>query len=237
MVLIRDGAADPRIADPALPATRSEYITVVAHYHRAEIARMAGWRDRIDRTTNWAITLTAAMLSLTFSAPTAHHSVLLFGMVMMFLLVSIESRRYRFFDVYRRRVRSMERNYYAQVFNPTVQIAPHWARALGDDLQRPTFVISQSQAMSRRLKRNYIWMFLILLAAWLLKISTGTAPAIGTATEQIGAHRAWYAGADLGQVPGFVTVILVGAFYLWLAHTAYLRYRGRSDGDDGVVHV
>jgi len=38
----------------------------IAHFHRAEIARMAGWRDRIDRTTNWAITLVAAMLSSRF---------------------------------------------------------------------------------------------------------------------------------------------------------------------------
>ena len=38
----------------ALPllSTSAEVITVVAHFHRAEIGRMAGWRDRIDRTTN-----------------------------------------------------------------------------------------------------------------------------------------------------------------------------------------
>lgn len=46
------------------PSSPSEFITVFAHFHRAEIARMAGWRDRIDRTTNWAITLVAAMLSV-----------------------------------------------------------------------------------------------------------------------------------------------------------------------------
>src|SRR6267154_2707556 len=49
------------------PSSPSEFITVFAHFHRAEIARMAGWRDRIDRTTNWAITLVAAMLSVSLS--------------------------------------------------------------------------------------------------------------------------------------------------------------------------
>ena len=39
------------------PSSPSEFITVFAHFHRAEIARMAGWRDRIDRTTNWALSL------------------------------------------------------------------------------------------------------------------------------------------------------------------------------------
>jgi uncharacterized membrane protein len=57
----------PTITAPVFPATPTEFITVMAHYHRAEIARMAGWRDRIDRTTNWAITVVAAMLSVSLS--------------------------------------------------------------------------------------------------------------------------------------------------------------------------
>ena len=40
---------------PGFPTTSTEFITLIAHYYRAEIARMAGWRDRIDRTSNWAI--------------------------------------------------------------------------------------------------------------------------------------------------------------------------------------
>src|SRR5437879_1968912 len=64
------------------PSSPSEFITVFAHFHRAEIARMAGWRDRIDRTTNWAITLVAAMLSVSLSTSNAHHTVLMFAMVL-----------------------------------------------------------------------------------------------------------------------------------------------------------
>lgn len=236
MALIEDGHAAARMFEAPLPTSRTEYITILAHFHRAEIARMAGWRDRIDRTTNWAITVVAAMLSLTFSTPTAHHSVLLFGMVLMLLLVSIESRRYRFFDVYRRRVRALERNYYAQVFDPAVSVTPDWARFLGQDLQRPAFLISQQQAMSRRLKRNYIWMFLLLLLAWGLKISTGTAQAIGSADAQPGVLRSWYAGADIGPVPGLLVMATVGGFYLWLLYTAFFAYRGYAD-EDGKVHV
>jgi uncharacterized membrane protein len=237
MALLDAGSGVTRIFDPPFPQSRGEYITIMAHYHRAEIARMAGWRDRIDRTTNWAITVCAAMLSLTFSTPTAHHSVLLFGMLLVLLLVLIEARRYRFFDVYRRRVRAMERNYYAQVFNPTADIAPQWAHALGEDLQRPAFVISHRQAMSRRLKRNYIWMFLLLALAWALKISTGTAQMIGSASAEAGVHRSWYAGADIGPLPGMLVIVAVVVFYAWLLYTAFWLYRGRADADDGMVHV
>ena len=49
---------------PGFPTTSTEFITLIAHYYRAEIARMAGWRDRIDRTSNWAITVVGAMLSV-----------------------------------------------------------------------------------------------------------------------------------------------------------------------------
>ena len=45
---------------PGFPTTSAEFITLIAHYYRAEIARMAGWRDRIDRTSNWAITVVGA---------------------------------------------------------------------------------------------------------------------------------------------------------------------------------
>jgi uncharacterized membrane protein len=45
-------------------------------------------------------------------------------------------------------------------------------RALSDDLKRPVFLMTRGLAFSRRLRRNYIWMFLMVLIGWLLKIST-----------------------------------------------------------------
>src|SRR6476620_6706050 len=159
----------PSITGPVFPGTSTEFINVMAHYHRAEIARMAGWRDRIDRTTNWAITVVAAMLSVSLSTSTAHHGVLIFAMVLVLLLLVIEARRYRFFDVYRYRVRRLERHYYAQIFAPEDGTTNDWIVKLGDDLRQPVFLTSTSQALTRRLRRNYCWMFLILLFAWLVK--------------------------------------------------------------------
>ena len=62
-------------ADRSRPLSSGELVNTMSHFHRAEIARMAGWRDRLDRTTNWAITVVAAMLSVSLSTPTAHHGV------------------------------------------------------------------------------------------------------------------------------------------------------------------
>ena len=49
-----------RTGSPALPTTPMETINTMVHYYRGELGRMAGWRDRIDRTSNWAITVVAA---------------------------------------------------------------------------------------------------------------------------------------------------------------------------------
>lgn len=84
------------VAASVFPSTSTEFVNVVARYHR------------IDRTTDWAVAVVAAMLSVLLSTPTAHHGVLLFAMVLVLLLLVIEARRYRFFDVCRNRVRRME---------------------------------------------------------------------------------------------------------------------------------
>src|SRR6267378_869166 len=103
---------------PIFPTNSVEFVSALSHYYRAEMARMMSWRDRLDRTTNWAITGVGAMLSISLSSAQAHHGVLLFAMVLIFLLLHIETRRYRFFHVYRSRVRLIERNYYVRIFAP-----------------------------------------------------------------------------------------------------------------------
>jgi len=220
-----------------LPSTSAELITVVAHFHRAEIGRMAGWRDRIDRTTNWAITVVAGMLSVSLSTPTAHHGVLLFAMVLVLLLLAIEARRYCFFDVFRARVRQLERNYYAQVFAPEPAADPDWTRALGRSLREPRFHMALRAAMARRLRRNYFWMFLVLLLAWVLKISSATLHQEGARPDAARPVLEWVRSLALGPVPGWAVLLAVLAFYGWLVHATF---SGRAEDGElahGDVHV
>src|SRR6056300_1412727 len=149
------------------PVQAKDDITTLAHYYRGEMARMMSWRDRLDRTTNWAIGAVTAMLSITLATASAHHSVLIFSMVLVFLLLQIESRRYRFFHLFRTRVRLLERNYYSPFFEPERQATSlDWATELAETLRHPKFTISRRQAMARRLSRNDCWIFLVLLGAW-----------------------------------------------------------------------
>jgi uncharacterized membrane protein len=224
-------AKPPEACNPGsmiAPRNSGETTTTVAHYHRAEVQRMAGWRDRIDRTTNWAITVIAAMLSVSLSAPAAHHSVLIFAMLLVLLLLAIEARRYRFFDVYRARVRRLERHYFAPIFAGEPGDASAWGRELAADLRQPVFRISFTEAMTRRLRRNYIWIFLILLLAWTLKIARAGQAAVPDLTAAL-------TNAALGPIPGVVVAGAVAAFYLGLL---VLALRPRSpQTDDGPVHV
>ncbi|ASQ45933.1 DUF2270 domain-containing protein [Legionella clemsonensis] len=225
------------LKNPPLPTTSSEFITLLAHYHRAEIARMAGWRDRIDRTSNWAITAVAAMLSLSLATASAHHGVLLFAMLLVLLLLLIESRRYRFFDVYRGRVRLIERHYFAPMFTAARSIAEHWTDILGQDLREPRFHISLRMAISRRLRRNYVWMFLILLMAWILKISSPKLQVIGVRQEMTMSFGEIVKNAALGPIPGWAVLACVAMFFGWLTYACLLTPKSTGELAHGDVHV
>lgn len=93
-------------------------------------------------------------------------------MLIVSLLLLIEARRYRFFDVYRSRVRQLERHYFAQVMSPQAEITADWASTIVKSLRKPTFFITYREAVFRRIRRNYTWMYLILVMAWGLKISS-----------------------------------------------------------------
>ena len=227
--------SSPQPSVAPIPTSSREYITLLSHYHRAEIARMAGWRDRIDLTTNWAITVVGAMLSLSLTSPTAHHGIMLFAMVLATLLLTIEARRYRFFDVFRGRVRRLERGWYSPIFLSETRPDQMWMEELGRDLQRPAFLISTSEAMSRRLRRTYAWIYLILLFAWLFK-TTSYQPT-GRRIAEVTSVPEWLDHAALGPIPGVLVVACVAAFYAWLLYIG-LRHRKTKDIIfHGDVHV
>jgi uncharacterized membrane protein len=228
-------AALPARPEPS-PSSAGEYITLLAHFHRAEIARMAGWRDRIDRTTHWAITSAGAMLSLALSAPTAPHGVVLLAMVLVSLFWVIESRRYRFFDVYRARVRRLERHWFAPIFATDRPTDEDWLQELAADLSRPQFLMTLHEALERRLRRNYGWIFLILLSAWLLK-TTAANPSRPTYSRSVRSFAEWFANDSLGPLPGWLIAAAVAGFYVWLVFMAFRRREPRGELAHGDVHV
>lgn len=223
----------PLIVAPTLPTSSAETTTLMTHYYRAEMTRMNAWRARLDLTSNWSITVVAALLSVSLSTPTAHHGLALFGMVIILLLLFVEARRYRFYDVYRMRIRQFERHYFGQFFaaDPKGGSEP-WLVMLAQDLRHPKFRITLMLALRRRLRRNYIWMFLILLCAWLVKIASPDLQA-GANLDPMSPFANGLNHAAIGPLPGWSVMVMVAGFYVALC-VACLRGKDRG-GDE--VHV
>ena len=69
------------------------------------------------------------------------------------------------------------------------------------------------QAMAHRLRRNYCWIFLILLAAWLLKVVGSIA-----FTEVWESPRDLHFHAEVGWTPGWAIFMGVLIFHAWLVY-------------------
>ncbi|MFB6188469.1 MAG: DUF2270 domain-containing protein [Halapricum sp.] len=176
--------------------------SAMAHLYRGEIHRMRGWRERLDRTTNWAVTVIAAILTWAFTSPDNPHYLVLIGMGAAIAFLGIEAHRYRGYDVWRSRVRMIQQNVWAHGLNPSTDVEDYdWRRELADDYREPTLKVSFEEALAHRLRRIYLPLLTIVLVAWLVRI-TAFAPGDG-----------WFAGASVGMIPGWLVVPVVLAIY------------------------
>ena len=83
----------------------------------------------------------------------------------------IESRRYRFYDAFRGRVRMLESHFLVPMVSQNPKILDgEWRKLVCEDLIMPSFKISRLEAVGRRLKRNYVFIFAIIMVAWTMKI-------------------------------------------------------------------
>ena len=154
------------------PLSRQEYITVIVHFYRAEVARSTSWRQRLDATTNWAVLTTAAMLSFTAASKDHPHIILLLSSLVVFAYLIIEARRFRYFEVYRARVRMLEENFLLPVIIRRLKSPMgSWREMVAMDLDLPKYKTTMLEAVGFRLRRNYMFIFVILLGGWFVKLS------------------------------------------------------------------
>ncbi len=213
------------------PLTRPEYIAALVHLYRGEMHRALTWRQRLDTTTNWAVFTCGALLSFLFANPDHDtHIVGILGILLVFFMLCYEARRFRFFDVWRSRVRKLEENFYAPLLRRDLTSPiENWGFLVAEDLLTPKFKISYLVAMRARLIRNYVPIFLILFGAWVAKLmvhplqdpATGDVdPAIpsnahGHATDVL----AVLAHTQTGPAPAWLvtgTVVAIAVFLLYV---------------------
>lgn len=155
----------------------SDELTAVTHFFRGEMDRMNTWRRRLDVTTNWAIITTAAFLSFGFGNSDVTHFVFILATIFVFFFLVMETRRYKYYDMWRWRVALLNENFFSPIFDPDRQpLQKEWRAMLGRELQLSRFKISFGEAFGRRLRRNYGWIFIVLAACWITKISIHPTP-------------------------------------------------------------
>ncbi len=188
------------------PLTRSEYIAALVHFYRGELSRADHWRARLDPTTNWAIVTTGAMLSIAFSSQEHSHVTLLLALILVTIFLGFESRRFRYFDVWRSRVRMIEENFWIPMIRRSL-VSPRadWREFVAQDLDRPTFKISSMEAIGIRLRYNYVWIYFAILAAWVAKlhIHPTQADSFAEVVDRM----------EIGPIPG--PVVLAGVLILY----------------------
>jgi hypothetical protein len=85
-------------------------------------------------------------------------------------------------------------------------IAPdqEWADHISADLIAPHFTISEWEAIGRRLRSNYMWIFILLALSWMLKVYIHPYPSPNFDT--------FMQRAQVGLAPGWF-VIAIGVFF------------------------
>src|SRR6267142_1349124 len=179
--------------------------TAMIHFYRGEVQRSNTWRNRLDTTTNWAVLTAGATLSFVFSSPSNPHFVIPINSVLVTIFLLMEARRYRYYEIWSSRVRVLETGYFAQLLAPE-GVAPEeaWAKHLAADLITPHFTITEWEAIGRRLRRNYLWIFALLAVSWNLKVYLHPLPARD--------FNAFLDRATVGVIPGWF-VFVIGVIF------------------------
>ncbi len=211
--------------DPAKPLVfNAAEIGALAHLYRGELYRSTVWRTRLDATTNWAVVTTGLALSLTFSSATASPLPLVVVGLMVAVFLYIEARRYRFFDFWRVRAHILETQFFGPILlGQGIQVGNGWNEVLHQDYRRPRLHITLLDALGRRLRKNYCWIFAIQLTAYLGKLSIHPIP--------VNSLGEFWSRAAIGPVPGGLVLLAGLAFHGgWLTVACLTMRSGRGKG-------
>lgn len=213
--------AQPKQTPPLHDFTTAE-IGALAHLYRGEVYRSTLWRTRLDTTTNWSVVTLGIALSIVYSSASATPLPLILVGILVVGFLGLEARRYRYFNVWRARARWMETHFYAPMLRGEGVVGlDEWQDVLAKDYCSPHYHISYFNALGRRLRRNYGWIFAIQAVAYYGKIAVHPTPIQSWA-------QLWERTA-VGPISGQSVVALGLIFYFALGVVALVTYRMDRD--------
>lgn len=210
--------------EPRPVAFTAAEVGALAHLYRGELYRSTVWRTRLDATTNWAVVSTGLALSLTFSSKSASPLPLVLVGLLVAVFLNIEARRYRFFDFWRVRAHILETQFFGPVLlGQGVDVTNGWNKVLHQDYVRPRLHITFADALGRRLRKNYSWIFTIQVAAYAGKLLIH--PTAVQSFDQL------LQRATIGPVPGALVLFAGLVFHGgWMALALLTLRAGRGRG-------
>jgi len=200
--------------------TNQNYITAMSHFYRGEVYRIMVWRQRLDTTTTWAITSTGTIFTVAFSFKEVPHLIFFFNLAIVLMMLWIEARRYRFYDAFRARLRMLEAHFLVPVLmREEPKLEGNWRKLVAEDLLVPAFKVSMFECIGRRLKRNYTFIFIIILSAWMTKIFIHPQMPGG----KINSVGSFYDALAVGGLSSwFVAAVMLGIFISVICITIYV---------------
>lgn len=196
--------------------------SVAAHLYRGEMERTVEWRDRLDTTTNWAVTVMSAIVAYSFSGEVSH-AVILAGLLMGTVFLFIEARRFRDYDIWRSRVRSLQENLFANALDPSQGVEHDaWRAQLSRDYRDPEPKISYREAFAHRLRRVYLPLISAMLLGWIFHLWA------------FNPDEPFFESAGLPGIPG-TTVVTAVAIYGIVLLIAAIPLSPKGRGESGVA--
>lgn len=205
------------------PVSGAKEIGALAHVYRAEVYRSTVWRQRLDMTTNWAVVSTGIGLSVSYASPSASPLPIVLTAMLCVMFLMLEARRYRYFHVWKFRARILELAVWVPMLRGEgAKIPQDRGNALSEDYVNPRFRVSMLQAIGRRLRRNYGYLFTIQGIAYFCKIAIH--PTENPTIDE------FIRRAHLGAIPGWVAILFGLAFHAgWIALAWYTLRLDRAD--------
>lgn len=212
---------------PESPPYAKDRSTILIHFYRAMVGRADTWRNRMDATTNWAIVVTAAVISFALGSKVVPHWALSISSLMTLSFLLLEARRLCFYNLWQQRVLLLERGLVRPAlwaFDPDAEPEPksseeEFRAAIDAHLGRTVPTMRLRKAVARRLRRVYLYLIGVQVLAWVVKLASHPTPA-ASVQEVIERGQVW-------QLPGGVVFGLVGASLVFVVGVA-LALGGRK---------
>ena len=98
-------------------------------------------------------------------------------------------------------MRTIQTDVIAEQYDPSETPSREWRRELAEQLRTPTFSMSFRRALAHRLRRTYLYLLLILLVSWVMRITV------------FESGQGWRQSASILGTPGIVVVGAIAVFY------------------------